>query len=81
MKILSMIFALTLVLALAACGGKKGGSTTPDTTTTNTGDATGGTTGDGQPCTQEVMLECPEGQIDACMKNPPEGETHTCVAQ
>lgn len=46
-----------LVCALVACGGgsKKG----PE----NAGSA-----GGGQPCTQEIALVCPEGQIDACLK-------------
>lgn len=44
-------------------------------------DATKTTAGDGQPCTQEVALECPDGQIDGCLKQPAEGDTHTCVAK
>lgn len=86
MKLASMMLALAF--AVAACGGKKGGGdTTPDTTKTPPDTSTtpaepGATgTGDGTPCTQEVALECPDGQIDACLKTPPEGETHKCVAK
>ena len=80
-------------LAMAACGGgnKKAETTTTDTTTTtdpntstsNTDPDAGSaaTTGDGQPCTQEIALQCPDDQIDACLKSPPEGDTHTCVAK
>ena len=48
-----------LLCALIACGGgtKKG------TETAGSADTAGG-----QPCTQEVALVCPEGQIDACVK-------------
>ncbi|HEY5949802.1 MAG TPA: hypothetical protein VIV40_30110 [Kofleriaceae bacterium] len=61
----------------------------PDTTTKNTDTTTTDTTktdatktaGDGQPCTQEIALECPEGQIDGCLKQPAEGDTHKCVAK
>lgn len=60
-----------------------------DTTTTNTGSGSGSgsgsdatqTAGDNQPCAQEVALECPEGQIDGCLKQPAEGDTHKCVAK
>jgi len=31
-------------------------------------------TGEGQPCTQEVALVCPDGQIDACEKALAEDE-------
>jgi hypothetical protein len=67
------------------CGGgkKETTTTTKDTTTDNTTqtDTTTQTTGDGQPCTQEIALECPEGQIDGCLKTPAEGDTHKCVAK
>lgn len=76
MKIISIL----MVLALAACGGKKADPSTP-TSNTEPGSATTEPTGDGVPCTQEVALECPEGQIDGCLKTPAEGTTHTCVAQ
>ena len=84
MTINKLMFACAL--ALAACGGKSNSETTtpasPDTSTSNTDGTTGAaSTGDGQPCSQEVALQCPEGQVDACLKTPPAGETHTCVAQ
>jgi hypothetical protein len=44
-----------LAAALIACGGAK-------TTSSKAVHA------DGQPCTQEVALVCPAGQIDACEK-------------
>lgn len=89
MKLASMMLALAF--AATACGGKQGG----DTTTPPTGDTTstppdtstqppepGATgTGDGQPCTQEIAMVCPEDQIDACLKTPPEGDVHKCVAK
>jgi hypothetical protein len=70
---------ITCVLAAGACGGgsKNANTTTTSTDTTNTD--TTGATGEGTPCSQEIALECPEGQIDACLKSPPEGDTHTCV--
>ncbi|HEY5933965.1 MAG TPA: hypothetical protein VIU61_05005 [Kofleriaceae bacterium] len=52
------VIASVLVCALVACGG---GSKTG---TETAGSAAGG----GQPCTQEIALVCPEGQIDACLK-------------
>lgn len=75
-------------IAMAACGGgtKKAETTNttttdPNTSTSNTdGTQTAAPTGDGTPCTQEIALECPEGQIDACLKTPAEGDTHKCVA-
>jgi hypothetical protein len=50
-----------LVLLLAACGGanKQGPTATTKATALET---------EGQPCTQEVALVCPDGQIDACTK-------------
>lgn len=83
MKIFSTLM-FACVLSIAACGGgKKADTTAKDTTTSNTGSDTGSaaTTTDGQPCTQEVALECPEGQIDGCLKQPAEGDTHKCVAK
>jgi hypothetical protein len=75
-------------LAMAACGGgKKADTMTKDTTTTNTDTGSGSDTGsaattsDGQPCTQEVALQCPDDQIDGCLKTPAEGDTHKCVAK
>ncbi|MBA3464317.1 MAG: hypothetical protein H0T46_30475 [Deltaproteobacteria bacterium] len=70
MKILSIL----MVCALAACGGKKADPSTPTANTDPT------PTGDGVPCTQEIALQCPEGQIDGCLKTPAEGTTHACVA-
>lgn len=76
------LFSLMMVAALAiGCGGSKKTTTDPkDNTTQPTGsDATA--TGDGQPCTQEVALQCPDGQTDACLKTPPDGDKHKCVAK
>ena len=49
-----------LLCTLVACGGgaKKSSETA----------GSAASTGDGTPCTQEVALVCPEGQIDACVK-------------
>ncbi len=79
---------LTCAFMLAACGGgaKKQQTTNPDpnTSVSNT-DATGAgsatTTGEGQPCEQEIAMVCPDGQIDGCLKQPAEGTTHACVAK
>ena len=83
-------------LAMAACGGgtKKPDTTTntttdtttttdPDTSTSNTDPNAGSAapTGEGQPCSQEIAMVCPDDQIDACLKSPPEGDTHKCVAK
>jgi hypothetical protein len=40
----------------------------------------GGGDGDGVPCAQEIALECPEGQVDACLQDP-EAASHVCVEQ
>ncbi len=32
------------------------------------------------PCSAEIVLQCPEGQVDACMKTP-SAATHACVAK
>jgi hypothetical protein len=32
------------------------------------------------PCTAEIALQCPEGQIDICLKQP-DAATHACVAK
>ena len=66
MKLLAMM--MTCVLA-AACGGKKTAQSTTGPTTEEPG----------QSCAQEVALVCPEGQIDACLKDPDEGNFHKCV--
>lgn len=91
---MTKLMTLMMVCAFAiGCGGGKKADTTvkPDDTTTNTDTTTTDTTtdttdttatqGDGQPCAQEVALECPEGQIDGCLKSPAEGDTHKCVAK
>ena len=86
MKIFSTLM-FACVLSIAACGGgKKADTTAKDTTTSNTGSGsdTGSaatTTADGQPCAQEIALECPADQIDGCLKQPAEGDTHKCVAK
>ena len=74
MKLISILTAC----ALSACGGQQ---TAPSTPTSNAEQPTAPTTDNGQPCTQEVALQCPEGQIDACLKTPPEGVKHACVAK
>lgn len=81
MKILSTL--IVCVFAAAGCGGGKKTETTTTTTTTTTGsgDAAGSATGDGQPCTQEIAMVCPEDQIDGCLKTPAEGTVHACVAK
>ncbi|MGE0872005.1 MAG: hypothetical protein AB7P03_25830 [Kofleriaceae bacterium] len=33
----------------------------------------------GPACSQEIALECPDGQIDACLLSPAAGENHICV--
>ena len=33
----------------------------------------------GTPCEQEIALECPDGQMDGCLADPREVETHQCV--
>jgi len=76
-----------MIIGAFAIGCGHGSSKKQDTTTTNTGSGSGSgsdatkTAGDGQPCTQEVALECPDGQIDGCLKQPAEGDTHKCVAK
>ncbi len=84
-KMLSLMIALAF--AVGCGGGKKNETTTTnkDQTTDNTTQGSGTdatqTAGDATPCTQEVALECPEGQIDGCLKQPQEGDTHKCVAK
>lgn len=82
---------LLIALFAAACGG---GNKQPETTTTTQPAATDPNTptsntdpnqpaptgtGEGTSCAQEIALQCPEGQIDACLKSPPEGDFHKCV--
>ena len=64
---LPLILLATSLLALAACAETKGAPLTPD--------AEPG----GVSCEKEIALECPEGQIDACLVSPPAGPTHRCV--
>lgn len=81
---IKLLLAFAVSLSLVACGGTKADdTTTPSTPTSNTEPAAGSAapTGDGVPCEQEIALECPEGQIDGCLKTPAEGTTHACVAQ
>ena len=78
------IYSLMFVTALVACGPKaKKEETTvkPDTTTDTTKPDDATTKADATPCAQEVALECPDGQIDGCLKQPAEGTTHACVAK
>jgi hypothetical protein len=68
------------VLAVVACSGGNKNPQPPDRSSPTTG------TGEGQPCTQEVALVCPDGQIDACEKalaaddTPDAGDTGTMMA-
>ena len=83
---MTKLMTLVMVCAFAiGCGGKKPAETTTtnkDQTTTNTDTTqTTQTTGDGTPCAQEIALQCPDGQIDGCLKTPAEGDTHKCVAK
>jgi hypothetical protein len=84
---MTKLLSLTIALAFAVgCGGGKKNETTTTNkdqttdTTQGSGSATQ-TAGDGTPCAQEVALECPDGQIDGCLKTPAEGDTHKCVAK
>ena len=82
---MTKLMTLMMVCAFAiGCGGKKPAETTTtnkDQTTTNKDNTTTQTTTDGQPCAQEIALQCPDGQIDGCLKTPAEGDTHKCVAK
>jgi hypothetical protein len=33
----------------------------------------------GPPCTQEIAKQCPEGQIDACLRTPAVATNHLCI--
>ena len=77
-KLFSLMIASAFVFGCG--GGKKETTTTTKDTTTDT-TKTDTTTTAATPCAQEMALECPEGQIDGCLKTPAEGETHTCVAK
>ena len=81
-------FLISGAFAIGCGGGTKKSDTTTNKDTTTDTTKTDGTTTDatkaaatGQPCAQEVALECPEGQIDGCLKQPAEGDTHKCVAK
>lgn len=81
---MTKLVTLMMVCAFAiGCGGKKPAENTTTTNTDTQTDTTDTTDtasqGDGQPCTQEIALQCPDGQIDACLKQPAEGDTHKCV--
>jgi hypothetical protein len=80
MKILStMLFACAL--SLGACGPKAKPVEEPKKDETiEKKDETAKTT-EGTPCAQELALQCPDGQIDGCLKTPAEGTTHACVAK
>jgi hypothetical protein len=86
---MTKLLSLSIMIAFAVgCGPAKKNETTnvnKDQTTDNTTQGSGSdatqTAGDGTPCAQEVALECPDGQIDGCLKTPAEGDTHKCVAQ
>ena len=78
MKIASV--AMMAALALAGCSHKKPPEPAkPDTTTTQP--KPDEAKAEGQPCTQEIALQCADGQVDACLKTPAEGDTHKCVAK
>ena len=71
--------SFTLLCALGACGSGTGATPTGSA-------APPARTGEGQPCTEEVALVCPDGQIDACEKalaedvTPDAGDTGTMMA-
>ena len=78
MKIASL--AMMAALALAGCSHKKPPEPAkPDTTQEPA--KPDQAKAEGQPCTQEIALQCADGQIDACLKTPAEGDTHKCVAK
>ncbi len=69
----SVAYASTKPAAVPPTGEPK-----PDTANTGSGTTTPpGHTSD-LPCSAEILLQCPEGQIDACMKSPT-AATHGCV--
>ena len=74
--------AVVLMVFAFACGGSKKSADAPvSNTDPSAGSAAPATTGEGTPCEQEIALECPDGQIDGCLKTPAEGTTHACVAK
>ena len=82
--LLALSFASALLVG--ACS-KKSAQTTPDDTriapdnTLDAAQADPPAMSEGTPCAQEIAMACPEGQIDACLKTPPDGDTHRCVAK
>lgn len=71
------------VLSLAACGPKTkaADTTTKKTDDTTKVDDTAKTTAADTPCATAMTLECPEGQVDGCTKEPAEGANHACVSK
>jgi len=75
------LLACLLLPALLACSSDSKNTAPADT------HSPPAATGEGQPCTQEVELVCPDGQIDACSKalaepdtTPDAGDTGTMMA-
>jgi hypothetical protein len=64
---------------LLACGGSAKPARTPDIAPASSPDIQQVSAPGGQPCSQEIALVCPDGQIDACLVTPPAAEQHTCV--
>jgi len=79
MKIASL--AMMAALALAGCSHKKPPEPAKPDTTTQEQPKPDQAKAEGQPCTQEIALQCADGQVDACLKTPAEGDTHKCVAK
>src|SRR6185503_16158737 len=63
------LLACLLLPALLACSSDSKNTAPADT------HSPPAATGEGQPCTQEVELVCPDGQIDACSKALAEPDT------
>ena len=72
---------LVSVFLVGACGGSKKADPNTPVSNTDPNQPAATPTGDGTPCEQEIALQCPEGQIDACLKTPREGDVHKCVAK
>ncbi|HEU0029393.1 MAG TPA: hypothetical protein VFQ53_02085 [Kofleriaceae bacterium] len=87
MKKISIISGLLVAgLAFAGCSKKSSTpTTTPDpnksVSNTDTGSGAAAGSGEGTPCAQEIAMVCGDGQIDACLKTPAEGDVHKCVAK
>jgi hypothetical protein len=75
MKIITS-FVCALVIA---CGGSPKPASTPDIAAEPSPDIQQVSPAGGQPCSQEIALVCPDGQIDACLVTPPAATTHACV--